>query len=159
MSGFNTFEGRVQSGIACRKLRAWDEGNWDFLAKGVPYGDPGSDNWFDVLVADFENRLVEVDILGYDTRVNDYLRDVIQELDDWGYRPGHKLPMEVDDGLRDATPIKGRIFYSEEDEWKMSTSAAEDLNHIFGYDVLDAGYDMINPEECLNDDYRGGGRV
>ncbi|MFB6292278.1 MAG: hypothetical protein ABEI58_02685 [Candidatus Nanohaloarchaea archaeon] len=159
MSGFDTFRGRIQSSIACRKLQSWDDANWDFLAKDLPYGSPESDDRFDVLVADLEHRLVEVDIVGYDSQVNEYLRETVQELEDWGYRPGHKLPMDIDPELRDATPVPGRIFYSEEDEWKMSTSAAEDFDRIFGYDVFEAGYEMINPDRCAAGEYRGANRL
>lgn len=123
-------------------------GDWDFLARDVPIEREEYEiSGYDLVSLDLQNRRIMVEVIGYDPQMQEFLTSAVSDLEEtYGYLIGENDPVsDFDEDFPDS--ISGRVAWSDEDSWIMDTTEFERLSQtMFGYDVLDAGYERMKPD-------------
>ena len=136
---------KIRDELASNKISSW--GEWNFLAKGVPAEreTAGDSLEYDVLAVDLENRRIQADIIGYDSRVQDLMQEAVSNLENqYGYlTPRVSNRMVQEDGF-DPEVLEGELYWTDEDDWMLRTSEFDSVSReVFGYDILSRNYDRI----------------
>lgn len=140
----------IRDELTCNKIESW--GEWNFLAKGMPVEKEGyeQDLVYDLVAVDLENRRIQADIIGYDSRINELMRESVGNLEnDYGYlTPNVSGRMAYERGFH-PPELEGSVFWEDDEAWMLRTSEFESVsNEIFGYDVLSRDYERIQADDC-----------
>lgn len=140
-----TLREKIRDELAANKIDSW--GEWNFLAKGVPVEreTAGDGLTYDVLAVDLENRRIQADTIGYNSRVQEMVQEAVSNLENqYGYLTPRVSNRMVQEDDFDPEVLEGELYWADEEEWMLGTSEFESVSReVFGYDVFSKGYDRI----------------
>ena len=141
-----TLADMMQDQLVLDRMESW--GEWDFLAKDVPVEKDDIQASYDVLTIDLDNRRIQADVIGYDNVLERVVHDAVEAMEnDYGYIVPHLASENIFGGDFPPQQVKGNLYWTEEDSWKLETSEFDSLSdNLFGYDILSRDYQRISPD-------------
>ena len=143
----------ITNGLACQKIESWGESNWDLMAKDTPYLDISGEKVagkYDLIVIDVDDYLIELDIVSGMDSDYERINRAMRENDELGYIPSHINSWEISPKFRYAGDIGGNIYYTIDDEPKLSDPESQELfDSIFGFNPVNM-LEKADAKKCSN---------
>jgi hypothetical protein len=123
------------------------------MAKDTPYLDISGEEVagkYDLIVIDVDDYLIELDIVSGMDSDYERIHRAMKENEDLGYIPSYINSWDISPKFRYAEDIGGNIYYSINNEAKLSNPESQELfDSIFGFNPIDV-LERADAKKCSN---------